>query len=188
MTGLTVNDILKESEVGTLIPLLVEVDDKNVPIIFVKDYLDCLCHIGDNVLVGLKSSIISNKKLDLFLMMIRFDDKEENTYDLWLNYGFDWHFEFLNNLIKSERILIDFRDEYNNRIKTIEVENTIKSDLINYKNQCEMFILVKEGKEDNLIKINKVKRYENWNNDEALSLIDEVLDGYESIEDMWENL
>lgn len=188
MAGLTVDDILKESEVGTLIPLLVEVDDKNVPIIFVKDYLDALCDIGDNVLVGLKSSIISNKKMDIFLMMIRFDNKEENTYDLWLNYGFNWHFEFLNNLINSERILIDFRDEYNNRIKTIEVENTIKSDLIKYRDECESIVLVKDGKEDNVIMINKIKKYKNWNNDEALDLMDEVLSDYDSLEDMWENL
>lgn len=61
MAALTVDDILKESEVGTLIPLIVEVNDKVVPIIFVKDYLEALNDIGDNVLVALKSSIISNK-------------------------------------------------------------------------------------------------------------------------------
>src|SRR5699024_6809493 len=99
MAALTVDDILKESEVGTLIPLIVEINDKVVPIIFVKDYLEALKDIGDNVLVALKSSIISNKKLDLLLIMIRFDEREENTYDLWLNYGFNWHFDFLNGLI-----------------------------------------------------------------------------------------
>ena len=42
MAALTVDDILKESEVGTLIPLIVEVNDKVVPIIFVKDYLEAI--------------------------------------------------------------------------------------------------------------------------------------------------
>lgn len=188
MAALTVDDILKESEVGTLIPLLVEVDDKVVPIIFVKDYLEALNEIGDSVLVALKSSIISNSKLDILLVMVRFDNHEENTYDLWLNYGFNWHFEFLNNLINSDKILIDFRDEENNRIKTIEVENTIKKDLVKYKKSCEESILVKEGKEDNVIRVNKVKKYESWRNEDALELIDEVLDDYDDIEDMWDNL
>lgn len=188
MAVLTVDDILKESEVGTLIPLLVEVDDRVVPIIFVKDYLYALEDIGDNVLVALKSSIISNKKLDLFLIMIRFDNNEENTYDLWLNYGFNWHFEFLNNLINSDNILIDFRDEDNNRVKTIEVENTIIEDLKKYKESCEECVLMKEGKEDNIIRVNKIRKCEAWNNEDALELIDEVLEDYDSIEDMWENL
>lgn len=188
MAALTVDDILKESEVGTLIPLIVEVNDKIVPIIFVKDYLEALKDIGDNVLVALKSSIISNKKLDLLLIMIRFDEREENTYDLWLNYGFNWHFDFLNGLINLEKILIDFRDEDNNRIKTIEVCNTIKKDLEKYKESCEDSILIKEGKEENIIKVVKRKKYESWNNEDALDLIDEVLDDYSSIQDMWENL
>ena len=188
MAALTVDDILKESEVGTLIPLIVEVNDKVVPIIFVKDYLEALKDIGDNVLVALKSSIISNKKLDLLLIMIRFDENEENTYDLWLNYGFNWHFDFLNGLINLDKILIDFRDEENNRIKTIEVCNTIKKDLEKYKEACEESVLIKEGKEENIIKVVKRKKYESWNNEDALDLIDEVLEDYSSIQDMWENL
>ena len=76
------------------------------------------------------------------------DEREENTYDLWLNYGFNWHFDFLNGLINLDKILIDFRDEDNNRIKTIEVCNTIKKDLEKYKESCEDSILIKEGKEE----------------------------------------
>lgn len=188
MKSLTVDDILSESEIGTLIPLLVEVDNEVLPIIFVKDYLEVLSDLRDDLLVALKSSIISNQKIDLLLIMLRFDDKEDNTYDLWLNYGFKWHFEFLNALINSNRILIDFRDEENNRIKTIEVENTIKEDLNKYKDRCENTILVKESKEDNIIRVNNIKKYERWKDDEALDLIDEVLEDYESINDMWDNL
>ena len=152
MKSLTVDDILKESEVGTLIPLLVEVDNNVLPIIFVKDYLELLNDLKDEVLIALKSSIISNKKIDLFLVMLRFDNRKDATYDLWFNYGFEWHFEFLNSLIKSDRILVDFRDEENNRVKTIELNNTIIEDLIKYKNECESNILVKEGKEENIIR------------------------------------
>lgn len=188
MKSLTVDDVLKKSEVGTLSPLLVEVDNEVLPIIFVKDYLEVLGDLKDEVLVGLKSSIISNKKIDLFLVMLRFDNREDTTYDLWLNYGFQWHFEFLNALLKSNRILIDFRDEENNRVKTIELNNTIIEDLTKYKNECESTILVKEGKEENIIMVNNIKKYETWNNDEALELMDEVLEDYESIEDMWDNL
>ena len=188
MAALTVDDILKENEVGTLIPLIVEVNNSKMPIIFVKDYLNVLEGIEDNVLVALKSSIISNKKLDLFLIMIRFYENKENTYELWLNYGFNWHFDFLKELIEQENILLDFRDENNNRVKTICVFNTLKEDIKRYKEACEESILIKEGKEDNIIRIGKKKKYENWSNEEAIALINEVLEDYESIEDMWENL
>lgn len=188
MAALTVNDILKNSEVGTLIPLVVELENKAVPIIFVKDYFEVLKDIEDNVLVGLKSSIISNNKLELLLIMLRFDEKIENTYDLWLNYGFNWHLEFLNELIKQDTILIDFRDEENNRVKTIYIINTIKEDIKEYKESCEKSSLIKESREDNIINVVKKKKYETWSNEEAIALINKVLDDFDSVEEMWYNL
>ena len=68
------------------------------------------------------------------------------------------------------------------------IELRLLKDLEKYKESCEDSILIKEGKEENIIKVVKRKKYESWNNEDALDLIDEVLDDYSSIQDMWENL
>lgn len=187
MSNLTVNDILNEREVGSVIPLLVEVDSEEVPIIFIKECAEYIKDIKDNVVVGVKNSIIGDKKAEVFLLMLRFGG-DECMYDIWFNYGFPWHADFLNKLIISNRILIDFRNENNERIKTIQIENTIGDSLEEYIDNCNEELLVKGLSKDNVISVDRKKKYECWKDEDIYYLMDEVFNDYETIEDLWNNL
>lgn len=187
MSNLTVNDILNEREVGSVIPLLVEVENEEVPIIFIKEYADYIKGVKDDVIVGVKNSIIGDKKAEVFLLMLRFGG-DECMYDIWFNYGFPWHADFLNKLTTSNRILIDFRDEDNERIKTIQIENTIGDSLHEYIANCNEEFLVKGSLEDNVISIDKKKKYECWKDDDVYYLMDQVFNDYDTIEDLWDNI
>ncbi|SHI36017.1 hypothetical protein SAMN02745163_00087 [Clostridium cavendishii DSM 21758] len=188
MAEFTVNDILQNVDVGCVIPLIVEVKDEELPIIFIKDYESNLHNIEDECIVGIKSSNIENKDIMLYLLMLKFGEDYEAIYDIWFNYGLEGHREFLNTIKYKDRILIDFRSEDNERIKTIEIQNTIKGDLQKYIDNSEDEIIAKEGKVSNVITLGKIKKYKSWDENKMNDLIDKVCGDYDSIEDLWLNL
>lgn len=188
MNDLTVNDILNEREVGSVIPLLVELEGEEVPIFFVKDYHDVLEKIEETDMMALKNSILGTDECILFLIMFKFAESYDTTYDLWFNYGELWHNEFLHKLKDSSRIIIDFRDEDNERIKSIEIENTLGETCEEYIAKCSETVVQKGKTEDNIITLESKKRFELWNIDIANDFLDNMFEVYESIEELWNEL
>lgn len=188
MSKFTVNDILADKPVGSIIPLVVSLEDKDIPIIFIKDYESEIIKIDDNCMVGVKSTTIGNKKVNLYLLILKFGDNYEHIYDLWFNYGFEGHKEFLKLLYTEDRIIIDFRDENNERIKTLQIDNTIIPHLESYINHSEELIVVKERRESNIITLGKVEKHTTWKENDVFRLMDKVFEDYSSIEDLWDNL
>ncbi|WP_297517419.1 hypothetical protein [uncultured Clostridium sp.] len=188
MNDLTVNDILDEREVGSIVPLLVEIQGEDIPIFFVKDYKEVLDIIKENELIALKNSIIGTDDCILFLLMFKFAQSFETTYDVWFNYGELWHQEFLDTLKKSDRIIIDFRDENNERIKSIEMENTVSNVTQEYIDKCNESVVSKGLKDDNIISLVKRPRYETWDIEVATDLLENMFESYETIEDLWSDL
>lgn len=188
MSQFTVNDILADKPVGSIIPLVVSLEDKGIPIIFIKDYESEIIKIDDDCIVGVKSSTIGNNRVNLYLLILKFGDDYEHIYDLWFNYGFEGHKEFLKLLYTEERIIIDFRDENNERIKTLQIDNTITPHLESYINDSEELIVVKEGKENNIITLGKVEKHTTWKENDVFTLMDKIFVDYPSIEDLWNNL
>ncbi|MGL4760304.1 MAG: hypothetical protein ACRCWG_02500 [Sarcina sp.] len=188
MNNLTVNDILNETEVGSIIPLLVEVEGKDVPIFFVKDYKVVLEDIKGNDVIALKNSIIGTDDCLLFLLMFKFAQSFETTYDVWFNYGELWHQEFLETLKTADKIIIDFRDENNERIKSIEIESTVASIAKEYIEKCTKETVCKGIKDENIISLIRKPKYETWNIDVANELLENMFEEYESIEELWDSL
>lgn len=188
MSNFTVNDLLEEREVGTVLPLNVEVGNEIIPIFFVKDYKDTLEEINEEELVSMKNSILSDDKCFLLVMLFKFNNDFNTTYDLWLNYGYKWHSEFIEGLLNSNRIIIDFRDENNGRIKTIEVNNEIKETLKDYVKKSEEVSIFEENREETVIYLGSKKRYEIWDEEDADTLIDAIFERYDSIEELWNNI
>lgn len=188
MNDITVNDILNDREVGTIIPLLVMVGGEDVPMFFVKDYKKTIEVIEENDIIALKNSIIGTDDCLLFLLIFKFANSFETTYDVWFNYGEEWHNDFLNILKGSKRMVIDFRDENNERVKTVEIENTVKEIVEDYITKCSENILYKSGKNNNIIKLEKVEKYKTWNIDDVNNMLDNMFDSYDSIEDLWDNV
>ncbi|MGL4453348.1 MAG: hypothetical protein ACRCTZ_19470 [Sarcina sp.] len=188
MSNLTVNDILNEREVGSIIPLLVEVDGKDVPIFFVKDYKEVLEPIKENDIIALKNSIIGNDECTLFLLIFKFAQSFETTYDAWFNYGELWHQEFLETLKESDRLIIDFRDENNERLKSIEIENTVTEVTKEYIGKCMENVVCKGIKNDNIISLVNKHKYQTWTMDMANDLLDNMFESFESIEELWNDL
>lgn len=188
MDNLTVNDILNQREVGTIMPLLVAMENEDVPIFFVKDYEEVLAPIEDNDIIALKNSIIGTDDCLLFLLIFKFADSFETTYDVWFNYGEVWHNEFLEKLKESKRIIVDFRNENNERIKSIEIENTVATVSKEYIDKCND-IVVKKGKTDeNVISLVQKHKYETWNIDVVDDFLENMFESYESIEELWDDL
>lgn len=188
MSNLTVNDILNEREVGTIMPLLVEVNEKEVPIFFVKDYKEVLDPIKENDIIALKNSVIGNEECILFLLIFKFAQNFETTYDVWFNYGELWHQEFLETLKHADKLIIDFRDENNERLKSIEIENTVTEVTNEYINKCMESITCKGMKDDNIISLVNKPRYETWTMEMANDLLDNMFESFESIEELWNDL
>ncbi|MGL4655983.1 MAG: hypothetical protein ACRCWM_08870 [Sarcina sp.] len=188
MNNLTVNDILNEREVGSIIPLLVEIEGEDVPIFFVKDYKEVLEPIKENDIIALKNSIIGTDECTLFLLMFKFAQSFETTYDVWFNYGELWHQEFLEVLKESDRLIIDFRDENNERLKSIEIENTVTSVTKEYIDRCMESITCKGVKDDNIISLVNKPRYETWDIESANDLLENMFESFESIEELWDDL
>ena len=188
MNNLTVNDILNEREVGSIIPLLVEIEGKDIPIFFVKDYKEVLEPINENEIIALKNSIIGTDDCILFLLMFKFAQSFETTYDVWFNYGELWHQEFLETLKHADRIIIDFRDENNERMKSVEMENTVSDVTQEYIEKCMEDVTRKGMKDENIISLVRKPRYETWSIDTANELLENMFEEYESIEELWDNL
>ncbi|MGL4741531.1 MAG: hypothetical protein ACRC41_12115 [Sarcina sp.] len=188
MNSLTVNDILSEREVGTILPLLVDVKGTDVPIFFVKDHRNILEYIENTEMIALKNSIIGTDECLLFLLIFKFDNNFETTYDVWFNYGEAWHQEFLDSLKESNRIIIDFRDENNELIKSIEIENTVNEVCKEYIERCNANVIAKGDKIDNLIKLSTKKKYQTWNIEIVNDLLENMFDFYGSIEELWNDV
>ena len=188
MKDLIVNDILNEREIGSIIPLLVELEGEDVPIFFVKDYSNVLEDLKETDVMALKNAILGTDNCILFLIMFKFADSFETTYDVWFNYGEIWHSEFLNKLRTASRMIIDFRNEDNERVKSIEIENTVSPICIEYIDKCNETIITKGIKEDNIISLIKKKRFEIWDLDIANEFLDDMFEEYESIEELWYEL
>lgn len=188
MSDVTVNDILEDIPVGSVIPLVVAVDEKDIPIIFIKDYEEEIHKIDDECMVGVKSTTIGNKQVNLYLLVFKFGEDFEHIYDMWFNYSFQGHKEFLKLLYEEDRIIVDFRNEENERIKTIQVDNTIREHIESYINESKELVVVKESTADNVITLGKVEKYKTWNENSMLKLIDKIFDDYPSVEDLWLNL
>ncbi|WP_207643341.1 hypothetical protein [Clostridium massiliamazoniense] len=188
LNNYTVNDLLEKREVGTVLPLIVEVNDEILPIFFIKDYKDTIKDIREDKLVAMKSSIVGDGKCFLLLILFQFNNDFETTYDLWFNYSYEWHNDFLNVLNKEERMIIDFRDENNERVKTIEVKNKIKDTLDEYMKKAEEETIEKEFSEEKIVYLSRKKRYETWKEDDADKIMETIFDSHESIEELWENI
>lgn len=188
LNNYTVNDLLEKREVGTVLPLVVEVNEEALPIFFIKDYKETIQHIKEDELVAMKSSIIGDGKCFLLLILFKFNNDFETTYDLWFNYSYEWHNDFLNTLNKEERIIIDFRDENNERVKTIEVKNKIQDTLSEYIEKAEEETIEKEFSEEKVVYLTRTKRYKTWKDKEADEIMETIFQRYESIEELWENV
>ena len=186
--GYTVNDVIKERPCPSITPVVVEVKGNQVPVIIIKDYKQKLSEVKEDELVGLKSSSMGNKKASLFLMILKFGDNFENTYDVWFDYVFELHRNFLSLLQKQDRIIIDFRDEENERYITLELENTIKEHITYYIDLSEEEVLVKQEKIENIISLNKIKRYTIWSEKESFEIMDKIFEDYPTIEELWHKL
>lgn len=188
MSNFTVNSLLEKREVGTVLPLIVKVDNRDIPIFFIKDYRETLENIKEEELVAMKSSILGDNKCFLLLMLFKFNDDFDTTYDTWFNFGYQWHKEFLEILKDSENIIIDFRDEENERVKTIEVKNEIKETLEEYIKKSEETSILKESTEDKVIYISAEKRHRIWKEEDVDKMIDAIFESYDSIEELWKNV
>ncbi|MGL4991220.1 MAG: hypothetical protein ACRC57_08715 [Sarcina sp.] len=188
MNNLTVNDILNQREVGTIIPLLVEMDNEDIPIFFIKDYANILEIVEDTDMIALKNSIIGTDECLMFLLIFKFADNFETTYDVWFNYGELWHNEFLNRLKDSQRIIIDFRDENNERVKSIEIKNTVANITKEYIDRCNDVIVEKGSSSNNIINLVQKHKYETWSMDVIDDFLESMFDSYESIEELWNDL
>lgn len=188
MNNMTVNDILEQREVGTIMPLLVGVENNEIPIFFIKDYKDTLSEIEENDVIALKNSIIGTDDCLLFLLIFKFADSFETTYDVWFNYGELWHNEFLNNLKDSKKVIIDFRDENNERVKSIEIENTVGQVTSEYIDRCNHMVVRKGERDDNIINLVQKHKYETWDMEVVNDFLENMFESYESIEALWHDL
>ena len=188
MDDLTVNDILNRREVGTIIPLLVTINSENIPVFFVKDYRKTIDIIGDNEIIALKNSIIGSNDCLLFLLMFKFADNFQTTYDIWFNYAEDLHKDFLNALKESTRMVVDFRDENNQRVKSIEIENSVGKIVNEYINRASEKILYKGNKDENIINLEKIERYKLWTIEEINQMLDNIFESYDDIEQLWDDM
>lgn len=188
MDDLTVNDILNRREVGTIIPLLVTINSENIPVFFVKDYRKTIDIIGDNEIIALKNSIIGSNDCLLFLLMFKFADNFQTTYDIWFNYAEDLHKDFLNALKESTRMVVDFRDENNERVKSIEIENSVGKIVNEYINRASEKILYKGNKDENIINLEKIERYKLWTIEEINQMLDNIFESYDNIEQLWDDM
>ena len=186
--GYTVNDIIEQRPCPSITPVVVEIKGKYVPVIIIKDYKEKLMKVKEDELVGLKSSSMGNKNASLFLIVLKFGDDFENTYDVWFDYVFELHRNFLSLLQKENRIIVDFRNEENERYITLELENTIKEHIDYYNDLAEEEILVKNEKVENLINLEKVKRYTNWSEKESFEIMEKIFEDYPTIEELWHKL
>lgn len=188
MCKYTVNDVLNERPCGSATPLVIEVDHKLMPIIIVKEYDKDIKGIMDNMEVGVKSTCIGNKKVNIYLMILKFGQNFDNIYDLWFNFGYKNHRDFLELLLEEKRIVIDFRNENNERVITIEIENTVTEHILDYFEKCKEKRIVRGNKNNNIITINNICKYEMWKEEDIFELMDKIFDDYPSIEDLWNNL
>lgn len=188
----TVDDILTEREIGSIVPLVVEIekeqDIEEIPIMFVKDYKQTLDTFKDDESISIKGSIIEKNNVALMLIMIMFGKSYETTYDVWFDYGFVMHKEFIDKSLKESRIILDFRDEENNRIKTIEIENTLKKQMEDYIEKSSESIMIKEPINEKVIGLVKKSKFQIWNDELVFNLMDDVFDEYESIEELWDSM
>lgn len=187
MCKYTVNDVLNERPCGSATPLVIEVENKLLPIIIVKEYEEDIQWITDNIAVGLKSTCIGNSNVDIYLMVLKFGEGYSNIYDLWFNYGYENHREFLSLILNEKRIVIDFRNENNERVNTIEIDNTINEHILDYFRKSTEKKVVKGDKEGNVISINTISKYKAWSEEEVFELMDKVFADYPSIEELWIN-
>ena len=188
MEDLTVNDILNRREVGTIIPLLVTINSEYIPVFFVKDYRETINLIADNDIIALKNSIIGSNDCLLFLLMFKFADNFQTTYDVWFNYSEDLHKDFLNALKTSTRMVVDFRDENNERVKSIEIENSVGKVVNEYINRASEKILYKGNKDENIINLEKIERYKLWTTEEINEMLDNIFESYDDIEQLWDDM
>ncbi|MGL5820041.1 MAG: hypothetical protein ACRCYE_00145 [Sarcina sp.] len=188
MNSSTINDILNEREVGTILPLLVDIQGTKVPTFFVKDYRNILEYIENTEMVALKNSIIGTEDCLLFLLIFKFDNKFETTYDVWFNYGEVWYQEFLACLKDANRIIIEFRDEKDEHIKSIEMKNTVNEVCAEYIERCNENIIFKGEKINNLIELSVKKKYQTWDIEIANDLLEYMFDLYGSIEELWNDV
>lgn len=188
LSNFTVNDLLEKREIGTTLPLVVNVNDSDVPIFFIKDQKETIENINEEELVAMKSSILGDNRCFLLLILFKFNNDFSTAYDVWFNYAYDWHKDFLKVLNYSEKIIIDFRNEDNERVKTIEIKNEIKNTLSEYINKSEEFTIIKESSDDKVIHVLSDKRYKLWKDEDADKITDAIFDSYDSIEDLWNNM
>ncbi|WP_160671221.1 hypothetical protein [Clostridium sp. C8-1-8] len=188
MVDLTVNDIIAERPCGSVTPLVVGIEENLFPIIIIKERKEDLVSINEDTPIGIKSTSIGDKKCNVYAIIIKFGENFDNIYDIWFDYGDDNHKDFLELLRKQHRVVVDFRDENNERHITLEFENTVKEHIDDYIEKCSEKILIKKDKNDNLIKLEKVEKHTTWEDDDIEDLMDKIFGDYPSIEDLWEEL
>ncbi|GFP76889.1 hypothetical protein [Clostridium fungisolvens] len=188
MGDLTVNDIIADRPCGSITPLVVGLEDALYPIIIIKEMKEDLLSIGVDTPMGVKSTSIGDKKANVYAIILKFGEDFENIYDIWFNYGDENHQDFLKLLRDQHRIVIDFRDENNERYLTLEFENTVREHIDDYIEKCSEKMLVRSEKDNNVIKLNSLEKYNIWNDDDIENLMDKIFTDYPSIEELWEDL
>lgn len=188
MAEYTVNDIISKRPCGSITPLVIGIKDDLFPIVVIKEYREDLVNIKSDHYVGVKSTSVGNEKVNLYLLILKFGEGFNNFYDIWFNYGYDNHREFLNLLKEHDRIIIDFRDENNEKFITLQLENTIKDHIDSYISQCNDIKIVKGEIVDNVIQLDKLEKYTTWNDDDVYDLMDKIADDYPTCEELWTDL
>lgn len=187
MNNITVNDVLDQTPPGAAVPLVVNFNGKDVPFIFIKDYKDLLDYISQEVDIRIKTAYIENKKVTILLILIKIGEVEESIYDMWFDYGNKVQRDFLQKLLHEEEIVLDVRDETNERLCCLSINNELVLPIEEYVHRVNKIKLAKGETDGNVIFLQNVEKYNYWNEDDVADLLENVFMDYEDLEELWDN-
>lgn len=187
MSNITVNDVLDQTPPGAAIPLVVSLNEVDVPFIFIKDYKELLEGINDEVDVRIKTAYIENNKVTLLLILLKIGDMEESIYDMWFEFGNKMQREFLQKLLEQQEIVLDVRDENNDRLCCLSISNELILPIEEYIHKVEEKILVRGERSGNIISLENIEKYNSWNEDDVGNLLETIFMDYDSLEELWDN-
>ena len=187
MSNITVNDVLDQTPPGAAVPLVVNFNGKDVPFIFIKDYGDILENISQEVDIRIKTAYIENKKVTMLLILIKIGDVEESIYDMWFDYGNKIQREFLEKLLGEQEIVLDVRDENNERLCCLSINNELILPIEEYIHKVNKTQLVRGETKENIIFLENIEKYNYWSEEDVGDLLESVFSDYENLEELWDN-
>lgn len=106
---------------------------------------------------------------------------------MWFDYGNKVQRDFLQKLLHEEEIVLDVRDETNERLCCLSINNELILPIEEYVHRVNKIKLVKGETDGNVIFLQNVEKYNYWNEDDVADLLENVFMDYEDLEELWDN-